>query len=295
MRSSHQIPVTVLIAAKNEAMNLPKCLRSLEPAAKVILLDSNSKDGSSKIASKYHAKVIQFKYKGGYPKKRQWALDHLKIATPWVLLIDADEEVPSALWGEIESAIRSDSDVQAYLIKKQFHFMGRKFHFGGFSFEALLLFRRGKARFENLIPEKAGGMDMEVHERLIVKGPIGRLTPPLIHDDFKGLDAYLERHLKYADWEARLRKSFLETGRYGQDSIKADLLGNTQERRRFLKRIAIRVPFEPLLWFLYHFLFRLGFLEGNPGFVASRIRARYIAQVRTNMRKLNDKQASIPR
>ena len=66
-----KLPITVLIAAKNEALNLPKCLESLNPVEKIILLDSKSSDSSAKIAALYGAEVIQFDYKGGYPKKRQ--------------------------------------------------------------------------------------------------------------------------------------------------------------------------------------------------------------------------------
>lgn len=285
-----KIPVTVLIAAKNEALNLPKCLRALQPAEEVILLDSQSADGTPRIAKKLGAKVVQFKYKGGYPKKRQWALDHLKIKTPWVLLIDADEEVPEPLWEEISRVIQDGGSQQAYLIQKEFHFMGKRFRHGGFSFRAALLFKKGTAEFERLIEDEAGALDMEVHERLIVNGTIGKLSTPLIHNDFKGLEAYLDRHNKYSTWEAKVRWAFLKTGKYGQSGIGANLFGNVQERRRFLKKIAIRIPFEPLGWFLYHYFFRLGFLEGYGGLAASVIRAQYIFQVRAKIHEMKLKE-----
>ncbi len=100
-----KLPITVLLAAKNESANLPKCLRALTPAQKVFLLDSHSTDASAQIAEQLGADVVQFNYSGGYPKKRQWALDNLSIETPWVLLLDADEVVPDSLWNEIESVI----------------------------------------------------------------------------------------------------------------------------------------------------------------------------------------------
>jgi hypothetical protein len=127
---------------------------------------------------------------------------------------------------------------------------------------------------------------MEVHERLIVDGRVASLYTPLIHEDFKGLDAYIDRHNRYSTWESALRHQFLQTGQYGQDSVRPRFFGNAQERRRFLKRIAIRMPGEPLLWFLYHYVFRLGFLEGRPGLIASRIRSDYIAQVRAKIYEL---------
>jgi glycosyltransferase involved in cell wall biosynthesis len=281
-----QVPITVLIAARNEEANLPRCLAALAPAERVVVLDSGSHDRTAELATSAGAEVVQFRHTGGYPKKRQWALDTLDIRTEWVLLLDADEVVPAELWDEIQIAVADANAPNGFLITKGFHFLGRRFRFGGFSFAAVLLVRRGRARFERLLDDPAGGLDMEVHERVIVDGPVGRLKTPLVHDDFKGLEAYLDRHNRYSTWEARLRNRFLTGGEYGQDRIRPRLFGNPQERRRFLKYLAVRVPGESLLWFLYHYVFRLGFLEGRPGLVASRIRSDYIAAVRAKVYEL---------
>ncbi len=285
--ASTSVPVTVLIAAKNEEANLARCLAALGQAARVILLDSHSTDRSAAIARNWGCEVVQFDYHGGYPKKRQWALETLEIATDWVMLLDADEVVPAVLWSELQEAIQRADSPDAFLITKGFHFLGRRFRFGGFSHSAVLLFRRGKARFEELLQDPANAQDMEVHERLLVDGRVGRLKTPLIHEDFKGLKAYIDRHNQYSTWEARLRHGYLHNGRYGQSTIHPKFFGNTQERRRFLKLIAVRVPGEPLWWFLYHYVFRLGFLEGRPGLIASQIRASYIAQVRAKCFELD--------
>jgi glycosyltransferase involved in cell wall biosynthesis len=276
------LPITVLIAAKDEAANLPRCLEALGPAERVVVLDSHSTDATPQIAREHGAEVVQFDYGGGYPKKRQWALETLDIETEWVLLLDADEVVPESLWAEIRRTLSDPGVDDAYLITKGFHFLGQKFTHGGFSHEAVLLFRKGRARFECLIDDPSG-LDMEVHERLIVDGSVGSLDTALIHEDFKGLEAYIERHNQYSTWEAHLRRAYLQKETYGKTSVDAHLFGNAQERRRFLKKIAIRVPFEPLLWFLYHYVFRLGFLEGRPGLIASQIRRNYIANVRAKM------------
>ena len=280
------LPVTVLLAAKNEEANLPRCLAALAPAGRVVVLDSHSTDRTGEIAREHGAEVVQFDYSGGYPKKRQWALDTLEVETDWVLLLDADEVVPPALWAEIRRAVADPAGPDAYLITKGFHFLGRPFKHGGFSFEALLLFRTGTGRFEQLVDDPAAALDMEVHERVIVDGEVGRLSTPLVHEDFKGLEAYVRRHNQYSTWEARLRQGYLDGGAYGRDTVSPKLLGNAQERRRFLKRLAVRTPFEPALWFLYHYVARGGFLEGRPGLIASQIRSSYIAQVRAKMYEL---------
>ena len=78
-----KLAITVLIAAKNEEANLGRCLSALSPAQRIIVIDSQSRDGTEMIAEKAGAELVQFYYNGGYPKKRQWALDTLNIDTPF--------------------------------------------------------------------------------------------------------------------------------------------------------------------------------------------------------------------
>ena len=286
---SGELPLTVLLAAKNGAVNLPRFLGALGPAARVIVLDSRSTHATAEIALAHGAEVGQFDYRGGYPKKRQWALAQIALETPWVLLLDADEVVPDALWREIADVVEG-SDApdapDAYMIVKGIHFLGRRFRHGGFSHAPVLLFRTGTARFERLSDDAVDSLDMEIHERIVVRGRVGRLQTPLIHEDFKGLEASITRHNKYSTWEARVRHRYLTTGRYGEDTIVPRLFGNAQERRRFVKALIIRLPFEQHLWFLYHYIVRLGFMEGRAGLIACQIRASYIAQTRSKMYEL---------
>ena len=284
---NEKLPITVLVATKNEEPNIRKCLGALGYASRIVVVDSNSTDRTPDIAREMHAEVVQFSYRGGYPKKRQWALATLSLATPWVMLLDADEVVPEALWGEIGLAVEDPQPYSGYLVTKGFHFLGRRFRYGGFSHSAVLFFRTGSARFEHILDEPADAPDMEVHERLIVSGPIGRLRTQLIHEDLKGLGAYVVRHNSYSSWEARVRSQYLATGSFGQDTITPRLFGNRQERRRFLKAVVLRLPCEPQLWFLYHYVARLGFLEGRAGLIACQLRSQYISQVRAKMYELS--------
>jgi glycosyltransferase involved in cell wall biosynthesis len=285
----NKLPITVVIAVRNEEVNMARCLSSLTPAARVLVIDSSSSDKTSQISQEWGAEIYQFLYKGGYPKKRQWALDCIPIGTEWILFVDADEVVPIELWKEISCAISDRNAADAYLIKKGFHFLGRRFRFGGFSHAAILLFRKGKARFERLFAAPADSQDMEVHERLLVDGIIGKLKTPLIHEDFKGLEAYITRHNYYSTWDAQHRFHYLKTGTWGEESIKSRFWGNTQERRRWLKKLMLHLPCEPLLWFGYHFLFRFGFLEGRAGLIASQLRARHFSQARAKLYELQHK------
>ncbi len=280
--SARTLPITVIVATKNEAINIEKCLRTLITAEHIFVVDSLSTDKTPAIAEKFGAEVVPFTYAGGYPKKRQWALDNLKISTPWTMLVDADEEVTPELWQEIESVLDS-ANCAAYLICKEFHFMSRRFRFGGFSHSAVVLFRTGHARFEQTAGNLPNGQDMEVHERMVVDGKIGRLNHPLRHNDYKGLHAYLDRHNKYSTWEAGIRANYLKTGTWGEQTIKSSPIRDPQSFRRFIKSFIIRFPGEPWLWFIYHYFIRGGFLEGRRGFIAASIRKAYIEQVHAKL------------
>lgn len=283
-----KLDITVIVPTRNEAANIRCCLESLRPARRILVLDSNSTDATDRIATSHGADVVPFQWNGRYPRKRQWALDHLDIDTEWVLLVDADESVPAGLWNEIRSVINRGATVRtAYSAKKQFHFIGRCMRFGGFSHEAIIFFRAGTARFEHLLDDVGESLDMEVHERLIVDDAVERFHTPLIHRDRKPLADYIARHNAYSTWEAAVRHHFLKTGRYGEDTIVPRLFGNTQQKRRWLKQIAIRLPVEPQLWFFYHYIVRAGFFEGARGLVAARIRRAYIEQVRAKMFELS--------
>jgi len=277
-----KLPITVILATKNEEANIVRCISALASVERIMVINSNSDDKTARLATEHGAEVFRFDYQGGYPKKRQWAMDNLPIHTQWILLLDADEFVPNELWAEVRIAI-GRHDVNAFLIKKSFHFMGKRFRFGGFSHSAVLLFRKGRARFEHVLDELSDALDMEVHERLVVDGKIASLKTPLIHDDCKGLEAYIDRHNKYSTWEAKVRFQFLKTGAWGKDPVQQKILGNVQERRRLLKSIICYLPFEHICWFVYHYIIRLGFLEGRRGLIACRIRSNYIADVRAKI------------
>ena len=87
-------PVSVLIATKNEERNLPRCLEPLCGwADEIVVVDSQSTDRTGEIAHSYGAEVVQYHYPGGWPKKRQWALDTYPFRNPWILILDAGARV----------------------------------------------------------------------------------------------------------------------------------------------------------------------------------------------------------
>ena len=260
---SRVLPVTVIIPVRNEARNLPRCLAALRDVGEIYVVDSQSTDETCSIAESSGAKVVQFHYQGGWPKKRQWAIDTLPIACDWILLLDADEVLTAELAAEIRTAIQNP-DVVAYRICLQMYFLGNILRHGDAGFWKVSLFRKGKARFECRLKDQDRSMaDMEVHEHVIADGLVAALQHPLVHHNVESLSRYIQKHNEYSNWEAQvLSQPEAEVG-----EVRADLFGTQAQRRRWLKRKLYRLPGSPVLLFLYRYVLRLGFLDGIPGLI----------------------------
>ena len=260
---SQALPVSVIIPVRNEARNLPRCLEALTAVGEVYVVDSESTDDTISVAHSYGAKVVQFHYSGGWPKKRQWAMDTLPLAYDWVLLLDADEVLMPELAEEIRQAIQ-DPKVAGYRISLQMYFLGKVLRHCGASFWKLSLFRKGRGRFECRLKEQDASMaDMEIHEHVIVDGPTANLRHPLLHCNVDSLARYIQKHDEYSNWEARVLME-----REGEsEQIPASISGSQAQRRRWLKKKLYRLPGSPVLLFLYRYFVRFGFLDGIPGLI----------------------------
>jgi glycosyltransferase involved in cell wall biosynthesis len=261
--ASHLLPVTVIIPVRNEARNLPRCLEALRGVGEVIVVDSQSTDETCAIAESFGAKVVQFHYPGGWPKKRQWAIDMLPLAHDWILLLDADEVVTGALSREIRQAIQKPEMV-GYRICLQIYFLGKPLRHCDASFWKLSLFRKGQAQFECRLKDQDASMaDMEVHEHVVANGLTGELRNPIVHHNVESLSRYIQKHDEYSNWEARV----LASGEGSSEEMRGSLLGTQAQRRRWLKKKLYRVPGSSALLFLYRYVFRFGFLDGVPGLI----------------------------
>ncbi len=266
-RPSARLPITVIVPARNEARNLPRCLESLNGVGEVYVIDSQSADPTVEVARAYGAQVVQFHYQGGWPKKRQWAMESLPLAFDWILLVDADESLTPQLEQEIKSAIENPA-FDGYYIALRVHFLGRELRHCGASFYKLSLFRRGKGRFECRLRDQDPSMaDMEVHEHVIVEGKTARLRQPLLHHNIESLSRYIQKHDEYSNWEARVWLHGYCDDAASQEQITPSLFGSQAQRRRWLKKNFLAMPGSSLLFFFYKYIGLLGFLDGVPGLI----------------------------
>ncbi len=273
------LPISVLIPAKNEEDNLSACLASVARAAEVFVVDSQSNDRTVEIAERYGAQVVQFHFNGRWPKKKNWSLENLPFRNEWVLIVDCDERITPELWDEIELAIQNP-EFSGYYLNRRVYFLGQWIRYGGkYPDWNLRLFRHSQGRYENLHTEEIRNTgDNEVHEHVVLEGKAGYLQNDMLHIDFRDIFHWLERHNRYSNWEARVYYNLL-AGVGESGTIGANLFGDSVQRKRFLKKIWVRLPFKPLLRFLLSYVIRLGFLDGKAGYIYARLLSQYEYQI----------------
>jgi hypothetical protein len=158
--------------------------------------------------------------------------------------------------------------VSGYWINRRFMFMGQWLKHAYYPNWNLRLFKHRLGRYEKLTDADTASGDNEVHEHVVVQGKTARLHCEMDHFAFPSVDVFVEKHNRYSNWEARvaldryLRTSGgLQMGRVGW--------------RRKIKQGSQRLPFRPLLRFLYVYLWQKGFLDGRAGFHFARLHGVY--------------------
>jgi glycosyltransferase involved in cell wall biosynthesis len=230
--------LSVIIITKNEEKNIRDCLESIKWADEIIVVDAFSNDRTIEIAKEYTTKVFQREWIG-FADQKDYALS---LATnEWILSLDADERVSHTLRSKIQEMISGNSidKYDGYLIKRDNYFLGRKIRSCGWNKDfQLRLFRKSKTRLTNRL----------VHEGFEVSGQIGKISEPIIHLSYKSFNDAFSKINNYSTLEA-LEKS------------------NRQKASFFT------IVFFPIIYFLQHFIFRYGFIDGIYGFFVSLLHA----------------------
>lgn len=185
--------LTVIIISKNEEANIGRCLRSVHFADEIIVLDSGSTDNTVAIAKEFTDKVFSTDWQGyGVQKQRALAM----ATGDWVLNLDADESVSTALEKEIKEAMTSNQ-ADAYRMSIQMIFYNQVLKYSASPTRHIRLFKRENAHYSDDI----------VHEKVVIPATarIGKLTSPIIHHSFKDLSHVLYKMNKYSSYSAKIR------------------------------------------------------------------------------------------
>ena len=268
---SIHVPLSVLVPSKNEAGNIEPCLQSADFADEIVVVDSGSTDGTQEIAERMGARVVDFNWNRHFPKKKNWALDTIPWANEWVFVLDADERFTPELIASIRKALKYPT-CDGYYINRRFWFMGGWLrHCGYYPSWNLRMFRHRMGRYEQFEGlEDTGSGDNEVHEHVILQGRAEKLSGELDHYAYPSIEVWLEKHNRYSNWEA----CAVHADSWHESDGDGSLHPHHAAKRR-LKKAAHKMPFRPLLRFLYHYVFRLGFLDGYRGYIFCRLMGIY--------------------
>lgn len=258
--------VSVVILTFNEERNIGKAIDSVAGwAHEIFVVDSYSTDRTVDIAlsrKEDGVVVVQHRFEN-YSAQWNWALKALPLTGEWTLKLDADERLTPELREEItRRLVNGPPSLQGGYVRWRMMFLGSPIDWGGVSGHFhLRLWRTGAAVFE----------DREVNEHALVPGEKIFLSAQLEHHDYKSLTHWLSKHNRYSSMEA----DCLCKGNVIGD-VPARLLGTPDERRMWLRQLYLRLPFRPLLYFLLHYVVRLGFLDGRMGLRYWILRSMYM-------------------
>lgn len=274
------LPLTVLILTKNEEKAIEACLSSLLNVNQVIVVDSSSEDRTVEIAENLGATVINFKWNGLYPKKKQWSLNLPEIQNDWVLFLDADESVKPDFFVELNNIFNTGSHklFGAFEIDLEYFFLGRLLRHGHRVRKRALL-NRNYCFFPEVSDLHVKNMwEVEGHYQPKCEKSVGKMKSKIKHSDPDPLYDYFLRHNRYSDWEAELR-------------VNQDMRQSVRASRTEQGSIFDRIPFKPLFFFAYSYIIRHGWLDGKAGFNYSLSLSFYYWQIsaKTLEKKLHEK------
>lgn len=265
------LPISVCIPVLNEERNLGPCLRSLEGRFDdVVVVDSGSTDATRSIAAAGGAQLIDFRWNGEFPKKRNWALRNHPFRHPWILFLDADERLTPQVIVELERTIPG-SRCAGYWLSFANWFMGRPLRHGDV-FRKLALFRRDAGEYERFPERWWSHLDMEVHEHPVLEGEVGTFEAALEHHDYRDLDHYLAKHNAYSTWEANRFRWLQSTDDPG--------VWQALTRRQRFKYQNLDRWWLSWLYFAASYFGKLGFLDGWAGWTFARLKSRYFDDIR---------------
>ena len=245
--------ISALVLTRNEEEMIEDCLKQLEFADEIVILDQNSVDDTLKIAKKYTDKI----YKSGendFAKNRNTLKDLAR--GEWLLYVDADERLPKDLQEEIKRSIKK-KEFAAYYIPRKNYVLGKWVKHGGWWPDYTpRLFAKSKL-------EKWEG---KVHESPQVSGKIGYLKTPIIHLSARTMSQMFSKSITWA-------------------KIEADLFLKHSNRQVSIASILKLSAFE----FIRRYIFKMGFLDGVVGLIEGIYQSLHQAMVMTYLWEAQNK------
>jgi glycosyltransferase involved in cell wall biosynthesis len=272
--------ISILILTKNEANDLPECLKSVSWSDDVHVFDSFSTDKTLEVARGGGARVTQRAF-DGYASQRNAALHGVEFKHPWVLILDADERIPKATAQEMKEFVaNAPEQIVACRLRRRDFLFGRWLKHAQISPFYVRLVRPAQVEYER-----------EINEVLRVNGEIHELGGAFDHYPFsKGIAHWIEKHNLYSTMESREVLKVL--GGAEKVSLPQLFQGDFNERRVHQKRFFYRLPGRPIIKWLYMVVGRRAFLDGMPGMTYATLQSIYEYMIVLKTRELEFQKSS---
>lgn len=253
--------LSVIILTFNEEAHIGRCLASLLPLTRqIFIVDSGSTDRTVEIATGMGARVVHNPWVT-YAQQFNFGIERNPFASDWIMRMDADEYVLPELIAELSQRLPIlPPDVSGVYVKRRVVFMDRWIRHGGYYPTWLLrIWRGGQGICEQTW--------MDEHIKL-TGGRTVQFDHDLVDHNLNNLTWWTQKHNQYAIREVidllNIRYDFANTER-----VVPRLFGTQEERKRYLKVRYASAPLftRPLLYFLYRYVLKLGFLDGTKGFI----------------------------
>lgn len=253
--------LSVIILTFNEEKHIERCLRSLLPFTnKIFIVDSGSTDQTVAIARSLGAMVEQNTWVN-YAKQFNFGIEHNPFHTQWLMRMDADEYVLPELAAEInEKLAKLPSDVSGIYLKRRVMFMNQWIRRGGYYPTWLLrIWQSGKGICEE------SWMDEHIK---IFSGRSIQFEHDIVDHNLNNLTWWTQKHNLYAIREMidllNIRYDFNDA-----ETVEPRFFGTQEQRKRYLKIQYASLPLftRPLLYFVYRYFVKLGFLDGKKGLI----------------------------
>lgn len=259
--------ITAIVLTYNEERNLEDCLKSINNYVdEIIIVDSMSNDKTEKISRDYTNKFYQNKFIN-QAKQFIWAIKNCDINNEWIIRIDADERWTKEGFEEL-TKIMQDDIINGIYVKMKIYFMGRFIKHGAFYPNYFLrVYKKSKGAME----------DRWMDEHIKVEGKVVHSNIDVIESNYdrqENISLWTDKHNGYSTREA-IEFLIAKHNIHDIDTV-ANLFGNKTERKRWLKEnIYFKVPLfiRPIMYFIYRYLFKLGFLDGKEGFIFHTLHA----------------------
>jgi glycosyltransferase involved in cell wall biosynthesis len=249
--------ITAIILTFNEEQHIERCINSLKPIVdEIVIVDSYSSDKTLVIAENLGAKVFQNPWKN-YATQFNWGLQNCNIKSDWVWRIDADEYVEDHN-NVKDSLTHLSNNITGVYVKRKIIFLEKPLlHGGWYPVWHLKIWRNGKGVCENRW--------MDEHIKL-ANGDTTKLDVVQVDENLNSLSWWTDKHNSYA---TREMIDLLDTKYqiFSNNEVIPKLFGTGEQRKRWLKLAYLKLPLfvRPLIYFIYRYIFKLGFLDGKSG------------------------------